>query len=65
MLVDYICHKFSKKLLQKEYQDLQKKVQTMHYQKQKLERDLQAVQRRIVELTETEVILFTGSEQWG
>ena len=38
--------------LQHDYKNLQNKVQTMQYQKQKLEGDLQVIQRRIVELTE-------------
>jgi hypothetical protein len=46
----------SKKLLQKEYQNIQNNVQTLHYQKQKLERDLQVIQRQIVDLTETEAL---------
>lgn len=37
-----------------EYQNLQNKVQTMQYQKQKLERDLQVIQRRIIQLADVE-----------
>jgi hypothetical protein len=40
--------------LEDQYQSLQNKVQTMHYQKQKLERDLQLIQRQITELTDIE-----------
>jgi hypothetical protein len=40
--------------LQGQYQSLQNKVQTVHYQKQKLERDLQVIQRQIIELTDIE-----------
>ncbi|HEY6883430.1 MAG TPA: hypothetical protein VI278_05265 [Nitrososphaeraceae archaeon] len=40
--------------LQHEYKNLQNKVQTMQYQKQKLERDLQVIQRQIMESTEVE-----------
>ena len=40
--------------LQNQYQNLQNKVQTVHYQKQKLERDLQVIQRQITELTDIE-----------
>jgi hypothetical protein len=40
--------------LQHEYKNLQNKVQTMQYQKQKLERDLQVIQRQIAESTEVE-----------
>jgi len=35
-----------------QYQNLQNKVQTEHYQKQKLERGLQVIQRQITELTD-------------
>ena len=38
----------------KPYQNLQNKVQTEHYQKQKLKRDLQVIQRQIIELTDIE-----------
>jgi hypothetical protein len=38
--------------LQSQYQNLQNKVQTMQYQKQKLERDLHIIQKQIIELTE-------------
>ena len=38
--------------LHAQYQTLQNKVQTEHYQKQKLERDLQVIQRQITELTD-------------
>jgi chaperonin cofactor prefoldin len=38
--------------LQNQYQNLQNKVQTVHYQKQKLERDLQVIQNRMIELTD-------------
>jgi hypothetical protein len=40
--------------LQNQYQNLQNKVQTVHYQKQKLERGLQVIQRQITELTDIE-----------
>ncbi|MGA9169130.1 MAG: hypothetical protein WBZ20_03170 [Nitrososphaeraceae archaeon] len=40
--------------LQGQYQNLQNKVQTEHYQKQKLEQDLQVIQRQIIELTDIE-----------
>jgi len=40
--------------LQNQYQNLQNKVQTVHYQKQKLERDLQVIQNRMIELTDIE-----------
>ena len=40
--------------LQNQCQNLQNKVQTEHYQKQKLERDLQVIQRHITELTDIE-----------
>ena len=40
--------------LQNQYQNLQNKVQTVLYQKQKLERDLQVIQSRIIELTDIE-----------
>jgi hypothetical protein len=35
--------------LQDQYQNLQNKVQTEHYQKQNLERDLQIIQRQIID----------------
>ena len=38
--------------LQHKYQNPQNKVQTMQYQKQKLERDLQVIQKQVIELTE-------------
>jgi hypothetical protein len=40
--------------LQNQCQNLQNKIQTEHYQKQKLERDLQVIQRQITELTDSE-----------
>ena len=40
--------------LQNQYQNLQNKVQTMQYQKQKLERDLQVINTRLVELSDVE-----------
>ena len=40
--------------LHNQYQTLQNKVQTEHYQKQKLEGDLQVIQRQIIELTDIE-----------
>ena len=40
--------------LQGQYQNLQNKVQTVRYQKQKFERDLQVIQRQITELTDIE-----------
>jgi chorismate mutase len=40
--------------LQHEYKNLQNKVQTMQYQKQKLDRDLQVIQKQVIELTEVE-----------
>jgi chromosome segregation ATPase len=43
--------------LQHDYKNLQNKVQTMQYQKQKLERDLQVIQRQIAESTEVESML--------
>ena len=40
--------------IQRQYQSLQNKVQTEHYQKQNLERDLQIIQRQITELADVE-----------
>jgi len=40
--------------LQNQYQNLRNKVQTVRYQKQKLERDLQVIQSRIIVLTDIE-----------
>ena len=40
--------------LQSRYRNLQNKVQTMQYQKQKLERDLQVINTRLVELSDVE-----------
>jgi chaperonin cofactor prefoldin len=40
--------------LQNQYQNLQNKVQSVRYQKQKLERDLQVIQSRIIVLTDIE-----------
>jgi flagellar biosynthesis GTPase FlhF len=48
--------------LQNKYQSLQNKVQIMQGQTQKLERDSQIVQRRIIELTETEAMYSSNCE---
>lgn len=48
--------------LQKQYQNLQNMVLTVHCQKQKLERDSQVVQRQITELTETEAMYSSNCE---
>jgi hypothetical protein len=42
------------KLPEGQYQRLQNKVQTEHFQKRNLERDLQVIQRQIIELTDIE-----------
>jgi chromosome segregation ATPase len=52
----------SKKLLEKEYQDLQYKVQNRQYQNQKLERHSHVINNRIIELTEAEALYSSSCE---